>query len=310
MSLVPEFNKVTAVPLTWTKSDLVLPIRLIDSTTIENVAGTFKREHLDFWGDYLSKQDRADLSNTQVALVDRFSSTEHIGHKEEQSSQRLYWTFVALRLVKPTRMRYAQIQYKVIGSDEIDIFRISHPVVTPINTPESESLNRVTMKDVSTLREVLPRFTEVAQYGPEHLQRAIRYYEMCYSQIFDPVIQFLVWATGIEAVAPPERGFERRSELIGRIYELLDGSTRIYEESEMGEFQDMPNVSVRDVLPDIFKLRSRLAHGGGWPDWESRFVRTTLMREKLNYAAILREAAPFVLRRLIVSALLNAKSKP
>jgi hypothetical protein len=91
--------------------------------------------------------------------------------------------------------------------------------------------------------------------------------------------------------------------LLARIYELLDGGAWIYEGSAMNEFGDLPRLSIRDVLPDIFTLRSRLAHGGGWPDWKSDTVRLTLSGERLGYPAILREASAVVLRKLILVAL-------
>jgi hypothetical protein len=305
MSLSPSasFNKVTIVPLEWVQDSLPLPFALADSVTIENLTGSLKAEQFELWREHLSKKERDDLATVRMALVHRFFSPEHVGKNEQHSTELLYHVFIALRVVKPTRMRYSSVQCKTLQAGSVDVFSVAHPQNTPINTPEAESLNRVSAEDMVTLRKILPRFLVVAQNGPEHLQRAIRYYETAYSQIYDPVIQFLTWATGIEAAVSSKDSPIGRSHLLNRIYELLDGSTWVYESSALNEFLELPRLSIRDVLPEILTLRSRVAHGGRWPDWKPGVTRTTLAGDQLNYSEILREAAPFVLRKLIVACL-------
>jgi hypothetical protein len=298
------FNKATVVPLPWTEDALPLPFALGNSLSIEDVSKFLTIENFDLWREHISKRERDDWSsNLRTALVHRFFSMEHVGKKEQESSELAYWAFMALRLAKPTRTRYSSVQYKVLEKGEIDVFTVAHPLLTPINAPDSESLNRVGVADLVALKNILPRFIAAARSGPEHLQRAMRYYETAYAQIHDPVIQFLTWAMGIEAVVSSPESPKGRSQLLARIYELLDGGAWIYEGSAMNEFGDLPRLSIRDVLPDIFTLRSRLAHGGGWPDWKSDTVRVTLSGERLNYPAILSEASAAVLRKLIIVAL-------
>jgi hypothetical protein len=298
-----SFNKATVVPLDWVEGELPVPFALIESVSIENVSGSLKFENFELWREHLSKLERDDLTAARIALVDRFFSLEHVGRNEQQSADLIYKVFLALRVVKPTRTRYSSIQYKTLDGGAIDVFSVAHPQNTPINTPDAESLNRVGAVDMLLLREILPSFLNMAQHGPEHLQRAVRYYETAYSQIHDPVIQFLTWASGIEAVVSENESPKSRSQILGRIYEILDRNALIYGSSALSEFLDLPKLSIVDVLPEIFKLRSRIVHGGRWPDWKPELFRTTLTGERIGYAGILREAAPFVLRKLIVASL-------
>lgn len=303
------FNKVSFVPLEWVEQELPVPFNLLDAVSVDDLTGSLRSEQRDLWREHLSKQEWNHLAAVRIALVHRFFSPEHIGKNEQQSSELLYLTFLALRLVKPTRTRFSSVQYKVLKEGGVDVFSVSHAQNTPINTPEAESLNRVTAEDMGALRKILPSFLTVARSGPDHLQRAIRYYELAYSQIFDPVIQFLTWTTGIEAVVSSPESPVGRSHLLTRIGQLLDGDAWIYEGSALGEFLELPKISVREVLPDIFKLRSRIAHGGRWPDWRPDVCRLTLTNQRIDYAGILREAAPFILRRVILASLATA-AKP
>lgn len=307
MSISPTatFNKATISPLPWAEQDIPVPFVLAGSLSIEDISKSVTPDHFGLWREYISQREREDLANLRLALVHRFFSLEHMGKDEQGSSDLVHRVFVALRIVKPTRTRFSTIQYKTLENGGIDVFSISHAPLTPINAPDAESLNRVSAQDLLVLKNILPSFLQVAESGPAHLQRAIRYYETAYAQIQDPVIQFLTWAMGIEAVASGPESPKGRSLLLDRIYDLLDGRAWIYESSALNEFGDLPRFSVRDVLPDIFKLRSRLVHGGGWPDWKSDTTRRTLSGERLGYAAILREAAAFVLRRLIIASLTN-----
>lgn len=303
ISQTATLNKATIAPLPWAEEGVLVPFMLVNSFSIEDVSESLKPDHFALWQDYLSRREREELASLRIALVHRFFSLEHMGKDEQESSELIHRVFVALRVVKPTRTRYSTIQCKTLENGRVDVFSITHPPNTPINAPDAESLNRISAQDLLVLKSILPTFLRVAENGPAHIQRAIRYYETAYAQIQDPVIQFLTWSMGIEAVASGPDSPKGRSSLLGRIYDLLDGGAWIYDSSPMNDFGDLPRLAVRDILPDIFKLRSRLVHGGGWPDWKSDAIRTTLTGERLGYAAVLREAAAFVLRKLILASL-------
>jgi hypothetical protein len=300
-----NFSKVTIVPLDWVQETLRVPVSLIDSVAIDDTKGSLKPEHFELWREHISKRDRDEMSATRIALLHRFSSRDHIGKDEQQSSDLMYKIFVALRIVKPTRTRFSAIQYKILNDGKIDVFSVTHPSVVAINAPDSESLNRVGTNDVVALQRILPAFLYATKNGPDHMQRAIRYHEAAYSQIHDPVIQFLTWVMGIEAVVARKDLLMRREPLLRRISELLDTRESIYQNSALNEFQKLPDLTIGAVLSDMFALRNRIAHGRGWDERTTEIVRTTLSGEKLNYASILAEAAPVVLRKLILASLSN-----
>ncbi len=239
----------------------------------------------------------------RIALTHRFFSEGHVGRDEAESNELVHRAFVALRLIKPTRSRFSSIQYKITDSGNLNVFSLTHPNQLPVNAPDSEALNRIDTADLLELKGILPHFERVFVDGPEGLQRAVRYYEMAYSTIFPSEIQFLTWVMGIESAVAERESALKRSDLIQRILKYVPAETLIYADSPLNEFLKLPALTIGDVVADIFKLRSRLTHGGWMPDWRSGFVRPSLAGQDVVYAEMLREAAPFLLRKLIVSSL-------
>jgi hypothetical protein len=300
-----SLNKATIVPLEWVHHDLLermSPLELGPDLGVQSVKDTLTSEHFKLWGEFLSERERKDLPKIKLAIVHRFFSQGHVGREEAESKLLCYRAFVALRLVKPTRSRFTTIQYKVTEEGEIDVFGFSHTPSFPVNTPDSEAINRIDAKDLVELRRLFPAFEAVSANGPENLQRAIRYFDMSYASIPYPEIQFLTWVMGIEAAAADQdRPPLGRSQLVDNVLRIVGPATPIYGESSMGEFLDLPTFTIGDVLGDVFKLRSRLTHGGWIPDWRPEVKRATLAKGTLSYSEMLLEAAPFILRKLILA---------
>lgn len=299
-----EFNKRSIVPLQWVSERLSLPVKLSEDLSVERVSETLKPQHFDLWRDYLSAQEKDDLPRIDVGIVHRFFSKEHIGMPEERSKKYVYRLFLALRLIKPTRSRFSVIQYKITDDGAVDVFSFTHPDPALINSPDCESVNRVEDSDLVYLQQIFPRFELLSANGPEHLRRAVRYYEMGYGSIQEPEIQFLTWAMGIEAaVVSEEEKFPRRREVVDRVLALVPADTVVYADSPLNEFVNFPDLTVGEALPEILLLRSRLAHGQWFTGRKPEVTRKTLSSSTLNYEEMLREAAPFILRRVILAKL-------
>ncbi len=303
----PEMSKVTIAPLDYVKVGMVkTPVRIIDGISIEDVSGQIRPQHFDLWRDYLSQEDRQRMPNVRYALVHRFSSPGHVGRQEEESKDLVYKTFLCLRLIRPTRSRYSVIQFKQTGPDSIDVFSFTHPSQIPIYIPDSEILNHFSNTDFAILQQIIGPFLHIAEHGPEHLRRAIRYYESGYSNIFDPAIQIMVWTMGLEAVVSTSDEIPSRRNLLERISELVAFDRNIYEDSPLAEFQPAPVVQVQAVIHDLLKLRSRLSHGGWFQtEMEQKITRKSVDGRVVSYSGILRETASFLLRNAIRARLLS-----
>ena len=309
------FHKATIVPVGHPSWELRLeaPYKVADSLSFENVEGLLNPELFKVWRDWISQRERESLGSVRFALLHYFDSQEHLGRDEADSQDFAFKAFLCLRIVKPTKTNFEPIQIRFKESDkrEIDVFRLTPPSAVWPNVPDAESINSVTLDDISKLRELLPAFLDLAANGPENIRRAVRHFNAGYAEVRDPTIQIVVWCMGIEslfAVSDMENPKKPLRELIDSAIGL---KTDIYETSAMREFIGDRRTSIGEVLDDLFSLRNRFVHGLWIPsEWKNKEVRPNLSGDSLNYADVLREAASFVLRRGILNYLENRRASP
>jgi len=309
-----HFEKTTIVPLYYTvwntpflmpPPSVTPPLHIIQDVTLENMKGIISSKNFELWKEHVSSRDREDLALISICLVNRFKSREHVGLLEQRSEQLLHKVFVCLRIVKPTRSPFHMVQFKREESGEVDVFRFTHPDRREVNVPDAETLNAITSNDLDVLRKVITPFLKVTESGPDNLRRAIRLFEEGYSEVYDPVLQLLVWVMGIEA-AFVKGGKPLPRKLLFQAIERQVGFNRdICEDSGEREFIKVPSpLTVGDTIHDLFNLRNRLVHRG-WieKDWAAKEGRRSISGETVPYADVLREAASFILRKSILSFL-------
>jgi hypothetical protein len=305
-------KKATFAPLDYLDWDFRLDegIHVTRDVDVEFISGIFGSEKFELWKDYIAKQELNTYLSAKYALCHRFVSTMEIGMAESESLRLLETAFICLRIVKPTRARFCALQTRVLDADRLEIFSITHPKNVPVNVPDIETTNQISLSDFRLFSRVIGAFLRVADDGPENLRRAIRYFEEGYSQTFDPIVQIILWTAGIESLFSKKNEAFPVSRSIEDIYELVAPELDIYGESSQREFVDLPALAVGKLLPDLFSLRDRLIHGGWIPEaWKTASARPSLSHAAIPYADVLREAATFVLRKAIVARLLSTTGK-
>jgi len=304
--------KTTIVPiefdmLSFTRD--VLPITIAKNVTAESVEGVLKSEDFEIWEEFVSKKNREELAAVKVGLVDRFMSPGHMGEEEKSSQDLLQHCFLCLRLIKPTRSSFCAIQFKHHNRG-IDVFNVVHPDAIPLSLPDAEVLNKVTPADLTMLREVLPQFMRLFPGGPVYVRRAARLCEIGYSEIRDASIQFLTWMMGIEAFLSEAKVIPQK-ELVTAAERWVNLDEFIYNNSPEQEFLSLPRVTLRQLFDDLLVLRNELIHGRYIPEeWKSRVGRPGITQNQLPYVEMVREAASFLLRRLILAFLTKGDNRP
>lgn len=299
---MPLTNKATIVPLHYwdPNDDCRTPLAVAESVTIENTSNLLKADNFRLWKEQISPQDCEDLARTKVSLVHRFNSAFHLDEPEKLSKDMTHRIFVCLRVIKPTRSRYTVIQLKWISENEVDVFNFTHPHLSIANVPDSEVLNTIQADDARKVTLALKRFLDVENAGPSALKRAIRCYEQGYAETRDPVIQFIVWSMGIEAMI--RKGSTKHlPDRANRLLEFLSPDLDIYSESS--GFQVWPRIPLGPLAPDLFHLRDLFVHGDWIPEEWMKKHHQSVAGEPISYADLLRDAAPFVLRKLIQQSL-------
>jgi hypothetical protein len=294
--------KTTLVPIYRTAWSLPKDARVDVGRGIifENVEAFLQPEHFELWRQYVSEDARNKLAKVTFALVHRFRSSEHVGPEEQKSIELMYRVFICLRLIKPTRAIWSNIQFKETPSG-IDVFSFSHPTEGMAATPEAESFNEINLGDIQRLQKLLDAFLDNVDSGPMNVRRAIRHYELAYSEVRDPAIQFVTWMMALEQFYSSGEEPEPRSKLLRRISEYVDLDQDIYAETQFREvFPNLPVVTARETLRDLFVLRSRFVHGRWIQKEWLQPTRTGTLYENSNYADVLREVASWLVRKSLI----------
>jgi len=309
-----RFEKATVVPLYYTvwstpfllpSPSVKPPLDILPGVTLENMEGIISIGNFDLWKEYVSFRDRKELASISICLVNRFESREHMGLLERGSQDLLHRIFVCLRIVKPTRSPFYAVQFKRGETGEIDVFSFAHPDRKDLNVPGVEALNVINLDDIIVVRKIFAPFRKVIDEGPDNLRRSIQLFEEGYADVYDPVLQLLVWVMGIEAAFAVGDQPVRRDDLLQNIDQRVGFDRDIYEDSGDRNFFELPSrLNVGDVITDLFNLRNHLVHGG-WPDkdWGAKAGRRSISGEAVPYADVLRGAASFILRKSILSFL-------
>jgi hypothetical protein len=292
-------NKVTIVPLQAVEDLTGLPQPLMDNLWIEDCGELLSPAHFSLWKEFLSTRDVETLKSFRKALVHRFHSDGHVGREEASSDHLVNDVFTALRLIKPTRMRFSRFQCRILEDGRLDLFSFTSPSEAPLQVPDSEALNRITDDDIYKLKRFLPPFLAMSKHGSSNLYRATYYYSTGYVGAQDLALQFISWFMGIEASLSSEDGPLRQTDLIQRIQDTIDPDQDIYADYPV-PYLHLPSVTVRQVLPDLFRLRNELVHGGWTSQWITGITRPAITGGEKSYREILAEAAPFILRKLLV----------
>lgn len=296
---------MTIVPLHHCDPNLRVPARINPDTTAESVRGLLRPQVFDLWRDYISKRDRDDLASMSIGLVHRFLSQEYLhGKLEEDSSDLAYKAFLLLRLVKPTRSRFSRVQL-ALKEGQPDVFSFTAPGPTIPNTPNLETFNRINDNNLSQLSNLLPRFLKFATSAPWHLTRAVRFFEAGYSQISDPLLQFIAWTTAIESFFSEDKAPLSMEELADRIGGRIDGAADIHSDVDVDLLAyPLKPVPIESLLPDIFEARNCVVHGVRIPpSFDERGSTSPATGEEVHYMDVLREGASFLLRKLLLTAI-------
>jgi hypothetical protein len=299
-----KYNKMTILPLRYYDRRLTVPIGLGTDLTVENVGGMLRPELFDLWSDYVPKKELLDLSSTEIGIVHRFSSEDHIGKSEADSQEKVFKAFIFLRMIRPTRERYSNIQLS-IRDGRPEVFSFAQPSPLTPNAPNLQVFNTFHQKHLEDAIRLLPKFLWFVSSPLLYQIRAVRFFEAGYSQVTDPMLQFITWMTGIESFISEDKAPLAGHDLMRKIAEKLGSGADIYSEAEVDLFPTRPtSLTVGEILPDMLKFRNHAFHGIRAPSsFDELKTISPATLEAVHYVEVLREAASFVLRNLALKAI-------
>lgn len=297
-------QKATLVPVYRTAWDLPQEsVELGNGIFFEHVKHVLKPENFELWREYVSEDSRKKLAHVNFGLVHRFISPDHVGMIEQNSIALMYRAFMCVRLIKPTMSNWSNIQFKETSSG-VDVFSFSQPAVRRPTMPVAEAYNEVNLSDIRQLSRLLDAFLHVVNKGPVNIRRAINQYELAYSQVTDPSIQFVTWMMALEAFYSQEDKPEPRSVLLRRISDHVSLDDDIYADTQFRSlYPNSPRITARETLRDLFVLRSRFVHGSWAREEWIKPKLTDVDAPASSYVDVLREVASWLVRKSIIGYL-------
>jgi hypothetical protein len=280
-----------------------LPFEVGPGVFLADVRDQMKNADYSLWAKrYLSKEDVKELQDWHYALVHYFGAEEYLtSAPEERSRELVHRVFVGLRIVRPSWVPYQYLRAVVRpdGSFHPSGFSKAEGRLT---VSSCDAANSIRKRDAELLRGIVPTLLRAYETDCAPVKRAVRILELGYVSEFIDVKQ-LMWVTALDGLFTSARHWG--SDLAcPRIQHLLGADTRIYEQGDFASYMLVPTLTVRQVVPDIYKLRNRFAHGEWVPkEFLDRPGYSGKSGEVLNYADVLLEATGIILRMSLVRVL-------
>jgi hypothetical protein len=281
-----------------------LPINIAEGVGLEDVSAMLNEETFAWVRSELGKRDLEDLRTVQYALVHRYRTDLLEGGVSDQQSETLVQNLAAcLRLIRPMRQCTSLMRGELRENGTLDVQHLEHPVDL-MEVPEVQKLFHLRNRDVDLLRAVAKDFLRAMRGEFWKFRMAVDFHQAGHFQDRYWKARYLLWCSAVEAIFTSDHP-EHRGSLVAkeRIKWFLGTTTSMYDPGDIPNFVPQPNITVSDVMDDMYRVRNFIAHGDRIPD--EYFQRT--MRQGLNgnvsVLTVLQEAVSFVIRKSLLRML-------
>jgi hypothetical protein len=291
-----------------------LPFDLGQGVSIENVSGLLGE---DAFSEYIthemgtrSVQRLKELRYALVHRYDRFPvvvNGRSVGEKGDDvgSIQLLRNTAACLRLIRPMRQD-ASLMYGSIlhdGTFEMGVYDHSYDL---LETPQNQKHFNLRTRDAEELKARLPEFLRAMSGEFWKFRMSVQFHELGHFQHRDKKARFLLWASAIESIYT-SHSREHQGGLVAkeRIKWFLGENTSIYPKGELLKSIAEPNLTIGNILDDLYDMRNYHAHGDRLT---KHFLEDTLRdgvddKKRVTVYEVLFEAQSFIIRTSLLKIL-------
>jgi hypothetical protein len=307
-------NKVTLYPIQGLEGGLneaafdrsALPIIIIESITIEDVSPMFTQHTFEGTKTSLGILASRELENIQTAIVHRYETCGADSGQFTTESQALVRNVAAcLRLIRPMRQPASLICGELRNDGTLDVQSFELPPAL-WEVPEVQKLFDLRNRDAEMLQALGSHFLRAMTGEFWKFRMAVEFHEAGHFQGRYWKARFLLWCSGVEAVFTSKHAEHRGSRVAKeRIKWFLGAATPLCDPGDLPNFLPQPNLTIADVVDDLYRVRNFVAHGDRVPDeYLQRPLRRGLNGD-LPVFLVLVEAASYILRRSLLRILQN-----
>jgi hypothetical protein len=292
----------------------LLPFQVCEGVTFENIAGLISKDEFDYCRRELGTETTKHLEKIRFAFVHRFPRIELdpstgslvLEHEaEERSLQLVQETIACLRLIRPINQHAQSLCGTILPDGHFAHFRFDNPIPYLMSLP-NQQLFAVRTKDITDLKFYMPHFRSAMAAPAWKFRMAIEMFQSGYFQQSHWKAKFFLWSAALESLFTSQgsRG-EHSGSLVAkeRIKSFLGPSTTIYPSGELSEFDPDPNLTVSDVIDEIYCLRNHIAHGDKIPVHYARDDGRPSINGSIERAEMLLEAISSIIRQSVLKIL-------
>ncbi len=281
----------------------VLPFMVTDNIAVEDVSGLFNDDTFSWVEREMGRHDLEDLKSVHYAIVHRYQTQESNRGEDDTASEELVGQVAAcLRLIRPMRQRASLMQGEVTQERDFNVQHFEHPV-NLMEVPEVQKLFSLRNRDLDVLREAVPKLLAAMHGEYWKIRMAVQFHEGGHWQQLFWKPRFSLWMAGLEALyTTPDSEHSGRLVATERVKSFLGADTNIYEPGDVPSYLPQPNITVGEIVDDIYKLRNYVVHGERVPDEFFALCREGV-NGQVNRASVLLEALSFILRKSVLRVL-------
>ncbi len=291
----------------------ILPFDLGDEITIEDVSGLIPDDEFEVYKPGMGSHVHDHLQRIKYALVHRFAeheyneATRHLTTESElvfRSRRIIRETAACLRLIRPTSQYLHLFEGRIDDNGMFAQIGLDTPVDF-ISNPINQRHFGFRTKDADALRRFAPLFHSGMAGEFWKFRMSVHMHESGCFQHYDWKAKFFLWTTAVEALFTTQAN---QGSLVAteRIKFFLGEKRSIYPPGELMSLYPNPNLTVGDVIGELYCLRNHIAHGDRVPDYyKLKDGRPSLAHfgEPIPKTEMLFEAISFIIRYSLLKVL-------
>jgi hypothetical protein len=297
----------------------LLPFEIIPGLFIEDVEALIAPDEFNHYLSMLGSESAKFLKAIKYVIINRYpryvvkpNGDMIFEEDQRKSSEYLIQEAIAcLRLVRPIRQFAQACGGDVRDDGSLTNFHFENPLPY-VNSPENQKLFGIRTSDAEALRFYLPLFQNAMSGQFWKFRMALEMYQSGFFQHSHWKARYFLWTAALESLytsqPQPGSGSEHSGSLVAkeRIKSLLGPTTPIYPPGELTNLDPNPNLSVADVMDEIYCLRNNIAHGDKIPDYYFQTPgRKMFDGQELYKVDILIEAISSIIRQSLLAILKN-----
>jgi hypothetical protein len=284
-----------------------LPFEVAPNAFVEDVSGIIDHDDLEFYKPYIGEHQYEALEHIKYAIIHRYPEyTEEDGHivvgaEMTTRSRTLVRELAALlRIIRPASQLASFCEGHISDGGKLVRFAFDNPLEA-LNLPTSHNLFSIRNEDIEALRDLAPVFRTAMSGNFWKFRMAVQMYDTGYFQVLHWKVRFFLWTSALEALFTTQEREHGGSRVAAeRIKHLLGAATSVYPREELHRFNPDPNVTVADVVEELYCLRNHIAHGDKIPDYYYEPVGRGDLNGSLSRVKVSLEHLSFIVRHSLV----------